>query len=104
MFSQGEKTELSAPAMVEVHDEATELFVEPPIYARPSSSDQFAAALGSNDSRPGTPFPIAPPEWLPRDEPELPSEDSFNQFRNRVLLIGGIAMVVILGLSLVFGK
>jgi serine/threonine protein kinase len=107
VFSQAEKTELSPPSMVELHDEATEIFPEPPIHMpRPSSSDQFAAALGSDPSsstRMGTPFPVAPPEWLHRPEAE-PLPDTFDAFRNRVLLIAGISVAVMLALSFVLGN
>jgi len=108
VFSQGEKTELGAPAMLEISDEATEILPDPPRPMRPSSSDQFAAALGSDapgsSTRMGTPFPIAPPEWLPRGEPDEPPPDTFDQFRNRVLLIAGISVAVIVGLSVLLGN
>jgi serine/threonine protein kinase len=102
-----EKTELSIPSMTEVHDEATEIFPEPPIHARAGSSDQFAAAVGSgpgsSSARMGTPFPVAPPEWLPRGEPDEAPLDTFDQFRNRVLLIAGISIAVMLLLSFLLG-
>jgi hypothetical protein len=92
--------------MMEMHDEATEILPEPPVHARPSSSGGFQAALGSqaDSSRPMTPFPVAPPEWLPRNDPDDPAPDDFNAFRNRVLLIAGISVAVILLLSFLLGN